>query len=71
MIVSTELEIKPCPFCGSDANLKTEKTHAPKKVGEPEAHSNFWVKCSNLDCSVSSKSSFEKDKAVERWNVRA
>jgi Lar family restriction alleviation protein len=65
-IVELETEIRPCPFCGSEAIVKTDQTPPCSEMNE-----HFWVKCSNADCSVSPKSHPKLEVAIARWNTRA
>jgi Lar family restriction alleviation protein len=65
-IVEVETEVKPCPFCGAKAVVKTEKT---PYYCDMEEH--YWVKCSNTDCSVSPASYPNLEAAITRWNTRA
>lgn len=52
-------ELKPCPFCGSPAEL----------TGECDM---VWVRCSNEDCWCQMVTRFdEPDEAIEAWNRRA
>ena len=52
-------ELKPCPFCGGEA--------------EEKEHRNCWehyfyVKCKN--CCVMTPFKFGEEKAIEAWNRR-
>lgn len=52
-------ELKPCPFCGSPAEL----------TGECDM---VWVRCSNEDCWCQMVTRFdEPEEAIEEWNRRA
>ena len=51
--------IKPCPFCGSNAEL----------TGECDM---VWVRCSNEDCWCQMVTRFdEPEEAIEEWNRRS
>lgn len=58
-----ELELKPCPFCGTDVELI-------------ESGSSFLVKCPNVDCQASIKFKFIRcrkvvqNSIIEAWNRR-
>jgi hypothetical protein len=50
--------LKPCPFCGSKANL----------TGECDM---VWVRCSNYDCQAERINKFdEPEDAMQDWNCR-
>lgn len=52
-------ELKPCPFCGSPAEL----------TGECDM---VWAKCTNYDCQAERINKFdEPEDAIEDWNKRA
>lgn len=52
-------ELKPCPFCGSEAEY----------TGECEM---VWVRCSDNDCKVERINKFDdQEDAAEDWNYRA
>lgn len=48
-------ELKPCPFCGYDAEL----------INGDDYH---WVSCPN--CGADTMGSEDKEKAIEAWNRR-
>lgn len=50
-------ELKPCPFCGGEAELTG--------FDAPE----FWVWCPN--CKASTDAHTGKQSAIEAWNIRA
>ncbi len=52
-----ELELKPCPFCGSEA-----------KVIGSDKYSDYLTKC--LKCGASSEYFDTREKAAEAWNRR-
>jgi hypothetical protein len=56
------MKIKPCPFCGGDADLKYD------------AIGSAFVKCKNK-CVVQCGTAFEhrirsKEEAISKWNFR-
>lgn len=52
-------ELKPCPFCGSTAEL----------IGECDM---VWARCTNYDCRAERINRFdEPEDAVKDWNERA
>jgi Lar family restriction alleviation protein len=65
-IVELETEVEPCPFCGAEAIVKTDRTPYCSKMTE-----HYWVKCSNMDCAVSPTSHPSLEAAITRWNSRA
>lgn len=61
-----EINLKPCPFCGSKAALD-EMTYYKKYM--------CAVVCTNKDCRVSAIRTifkyYDKQSAIEAWNKRA
>lgn len=52
-------ELKPCPFCGSPAELCETKNH------------DYFVRCSNVNCHARTRNFHENDVgAVMAWNDR-
>lgn len=52
-------KMKPCPFCGSPAELYGEEYMV-------------WCRCSNEDCRCELITRFdEPEEAIEEWNRRA
>jgi Restriction alleviation protein Lar len=60
------VDLKTCPFCGSQAVLKADNGTF-KKDPEPLY---AWAKCTNRDCGISTKSVASHDQAVALWNGR-
>lgn len=60
------ISLAVCPFCGSEAKLKTEKD-----IFSSKRSLYFWAKCQNRDCAVTTKASESQDLATELWNTRA
>ena len=52
-------ELKPCPFCGGEAELQPEGLTA----------CGYWVKCSECGIEQSETCEFAED-AIEVWNRR-
>lgn len=50
-------ELKPCPFCGSEAMKATEGTFKA-------------IVCKNFECGAEVNSFKVWDKAIEAWNRR-
>ena len=52
--------LKPCPFCGSSASLKSGTV-------------DHWILCSNKDCAAAlvARSFSSADEAIAAWNRRA
>ena len=59
-------ELKKCPFCGGEAELREECF---------AGHSHFYVSCENDDCRVVVETrnsvSATRARAEEAWNRRA
>lgn len=57
-------ELKPCPFCGTDAKLHTEPTiYGPDKPG-------WYVQCGSSLCWAQTRSYGVKEQAIRTWNKR-
>lgn len=54
-------ELKPCPFCGSEA-----------KIERYDDCSLAYVKCANSECLVEAKTVFCRsiERAIQIWNTR-
>jgi len=61
-VVETEITLKSCPFCGSEAFLKSDH--------QMSGQYHFWVKCSNPKCGVSPSCSKTEKAATGAWNDR-
>ena len=55
-------ELKPCPFCGSEAHLAEVKTFRPRPV--------YYGFCTNGHCQTRMVERRSKQKAIEAWNRR-
>ena len=63
-----ETELKPCPFCGSEAELIKHSFWNEKK--QNYADKTYSIKCCN--CSVETYEFYETEELVIRaWNRRA
>jgi hypothetical protein len=51
--------LKPCPFCGGEAELTGYRA--------PE----FWVHCPQIGCKASTEAFGSKERAIAAWNTRA
>ena len=58
-------ELKPCPFCGSEAEVVT----VDYQSGNRHRH-RFDVTCKNEDCRVSTPSFNTRQRAINYWNTR-
>lgn len=79
-----EIKLKPCPFCGGDAEIRMEST-GKNVQGELNAQYRIW--CKRCGCSGSIHrfnvsvhfaygghviiDNFEKQNAIDAWNTRA
>lgn len=60
-----EIKLKPCPFCGREAEIVSSKLNSGGRV--------WYVQCPWTDCEVSTET-FDRDtpqEAAELWNCRA
>lgn len=77
-----EIELKPCPFCGGEANFKRKSNLS----GNSEVGFDFTIKCSECDIEIprTYRVTFilgvrgkiitiidERQKAMDDWNRRA
>lgn len=61
------VELKPCPFCGSESKLVTHSFWNEKEQNFSDK--TYSVKCCN--CSVETYQFYEtEEKAAESWNTR-
>lgn len=63
-------ELKPCPFCGSEAAL-WEFPQATHTYINPKKTTYYKAKCMNPDCNVWHPSWDDPQVAIDRWNTRA
>ena len=64
-------KLKPCPFCGSDAELQTD-VRFPRNMCVPKRA--YEVFCTNYDCiigRVDERYYTNKEEAIKAWNRRA
>lgn len=59
----SEIKLKPCPFCGGKAKLKSYE------LKEPAASTLYWVACSKCFAKTTSKL-FSEVEAINKWNMR-
>lgn len=59
-------ELKPCPFCGGEAELVKDKTTFAFA-------DTYFVRCDNIECGVQpqTKHRLTEQKARDFWNWRA
>ena len=62
----TELELRPCPFCGCEPNWHTIRM----SIDSPR-HCRYFVSCDGDICLCPSTTDFnEKQDAADMWNMR-
>ena len=59
-------ELKPCPFCGSEANLETLEGYCTNCMNNPD---DYAVQCN--DCVSSTDRYSVPEEAIKAWNTRA
>ena len=58
-----KIELKPCPFCGADAEKASYKNYKAEV---------YYIRCSNNECRCAeTKHYWNEDDAVKAWNRRA
>ena len=77
--MSSEVIIKPCPWCGSPGILMTVSLGYGNGRGYPGYH-EYFVKCTNGEClaiapygkfdDIYQKQEVAVEKAIEAWNKR-
>lgn len=55
-------ELKPCPFCGSEAHLAVIAGGLPRPI--------YYGFCTNGHCQTTMVKRRSKQKAIEAWNKR-
>lgn len=61
--ISTEVELLPCPFCGTIPNIYEAPNHAGAVL--------CWIECPNHKCPTSVSTWMDTLKnAVKFWNTR-
>ena len=72
--VPTEVTLKPCPFCGSEAVLKMDRQPQlanDARLGKAPIALHYWVKCTKRDCGVSPAAQNAQSAVIDGWNRRA
>ena len=67
--MAEDVELKPCPFCGSEPKLKSDVRHGGDAKNTVGVH-YYWIKCPNDYCRVASMSVDSREMAAELWNRR-
>lgn len=67
----TGVDLKPCPFCGSEATLRMTGWSKAELQGKPGPDNRYWAKCSNSDCGITTQATFGSHNAITAWNTRA
>lgn len=58
------MNLKPCPFCGGEARIKTKETF--------DAGTVYRVECNSRDCFIAPNTTYHWDEKFVRkmWNTR-
>jgi hypothetical protein len=67
--LASDVKLQACPFCGSQAALKTDRLD---KNGIPQETigAGFWVKCTSPKCGASPAAEMTETGVIEKWNTR-
>lgn len=60
------MELKPCPFCGGEAEWEYREWNRHDETGDD---GTGWARCTNRGCGAQIFD--DRDSAIERWNRRA
>ncbi len=74
-------ELKPCPFCGSEAHIEKGKVRVKNnKVRGTKTRKSYYIGCSDPECILYSNRRYAKlfftvskygiDVMIRRWNRR-
>ena len=66
-------ELKPCPFCGGEARLKTDFRWPRYGKFAGQRVQAFEVVCDNADCIIynaDNKYFLNENRAIKAWNRR-
>jgi len=64
-----EKELKPCPFCGSEAIIYTIPPHKHAiATFMPDYEGGAFVECTDCTCGITADT---EQQAIEAWNRRA
>lgn len=58
-VINTE-EIKPCPFCGGEAETNN--------LMRPDINDRYWIEC--RECGIITKIFDNEQEVIEAWNRR-
>lgn len=59
-------ELKPCPCCGAEAELRTDGWTNPDKICDEDTP--FWVSCTK--CTIATGEFAYKETPIIEWNTR-
>lgn len=65
--MSENKELKPCPFCGNEAEI----IHEPM-FGSDNPAEYYKIRCKGDDCAMGSPDALfdSSDQIIEEWNIR-
>lgn len=61
-----QLELKACPFCGHEAELRENE----RIMMNADLMRTWYVICGNVHCGIRTLERDSRDKAVRIWNRR-
>lgn len=70
--MENKIELKPCPFCGEKARIKSAKYNTLGIYGDSTTQKQWWaIECHECKISQPIRYYFSKSEAAEAWNRRA
>ena len=64
----SDMELKPCPFCGGEAVINEIPPHKHTFVNMPDCEGFTYIECTGCGCTIGADTT---QQAIEAWNRRA